>query len=382
MLPTNRNADPRYLDEVIQFVEAEMQYDSKRDDLDSDWFQTNWQVCAKQGVLGANIPKEFGGLGLNVTETIKMLETLGYAFPDDGFTLGINGQMWAVQEPILRFGSEEQKARFLPGLVNGSCIGAHGMTEESSGSNAFDLKTTAIKAGDGYVLNGKKVYIGLGPVADLILVFASTAPGKGRWGISCFVVDSKSAGVNLSEPQDKMGLRTSPLGEIEFKDVFVESSRLLGREGVGASIFNASMEYERSFIFTSHVGAMGKQLEQTIQFVKERDLGAGSIGKYQSVSNRIADMKIRLETCRLFLYQAAETIDRGINATTEAAMAKLVISENYVQNSLDAIRIHGGQGYLSEFGIEQRLRNAVGGIIYSGTSDIQRNLIAGILGIG
>ena len=255
------------------------------------------------------------------------------------------------------------------------------MTEEESGSNAFQLATTATPTEGGYLLNGKKVYIGLGPVADIILTFASTNLKNGRWGISTFIVDAKTDGVRLSAPQSKMGLRTAPLGEIEFKDAFVPADTLLGREGAGASIFNSSMDYERSFIFASHVGSMARQLDNTIAFVKSRKVGGQPISQHQSVSNRIADMKVRLETARLFLQNAASLIDQGKQIPLEAAMAKLVISELFVENSLAAIRLHGGQGYMTDSGIERDLRDAIGGVIYSGTSDIQRNLIAAILGL-
>ena len=369
------------IDEVKEFAQEQLSFGDSVDQFQPKLFAANWQACARFGILGLFMPKRYGGGELSILSTVKLLEALGYAFPDDGFTLGINGQMWAVQEPILQFGTEEQKSLFLPKLIDGSCLGAHGMTEEDSGSNAFGLKTTASPVDGGFRLNGKKIYIGLSPVCDLILVFASTDPDKGRWGISCFLVDATARGVTLSAPQDKMGLQTAPLGEITLEDVFVESERMLGRPGVGASIFNASMQYERSFIFASHVGAMARQLEETIQFAKQRKVGAEPIGKYQTVANRIADMRIRLETSRMYLYRAAELIDAGESLHLEAAMAKLVISENYLENSLSAIRIHGGKGYMSEFGIERRLRNAIGGVIYSGTSDIQRNLIAGILGL-
>ena len=335
----------------------------------------------EKGIFGLFVPKEFGGSGYDMVTTIPMLEALGYGCPDNGLTLAINGQMWAVQEPILKFGTEDQKHKFIPKLIDGTWKGAHGMTESESGSNAFQLTTSAVSVEGGYLLNGSKIYIGLGPVADIILTFASTNLARGRWGISAFVVDASSAGVKLSQPQSKMGLRTAPLGEIQFKDVFVPADRLLGKEGAGASIFNASMDYERSFIFASHVGSMARQLDEVIAFAKSRNVGGQTISKHQSVSNRIADMKVRLETARLFLQKSAWLVDQGKPIPLEAAMAKLVISELFVENSLSAVRIHGGKGYLTEFGVERDLRDALGGVIYSGTSDIQRNLIAAMLGL-
>jgi len=369
------------IEEIREFAKGQLKHDLEHRDRQSLFLEENWQACADKGIFGLIAPLEFGGTDKDLLTSVKMLEALGYGCPDNGLTLAVNGQVWAVQEPILRFGNEYQKKKYLTGLINGQYKGAHGMTEAESGSNAFDLKTTAVTVDGGYLLNGKKIYIGLGPVADLILTFASTSPERGSWGISAFLVEASTEGVSLSPSQEKMGLRTAPLGEIEFNNAFVPKENLLGKEGAGASIFNDSMDFERSFIFASHVGSMERQLEQTIEFAKQRVLNDASISKHQAVSHRIADMKIRLESAKHFLYSAARALADGKRAPMEAAMAKLSISEMFVENSMSAIRIHGGKGYLSQYGIERDLRDAIGGVIYSGTSDIQRNLIAGLLGI-
>jgi alkylation response protein AidB-like acyl-CoA dehydrogenase len=368
-------------DEMTRFAGEELRYDLVERDRHGQFLDDNWQACARKGVLGLYLPRQYGGSGYSISTTVRLLEALGYGCPDNGLTLALNGQMWAVQEPILKFGTEAQKEKYLPPLIRGEIKGAHGMTEPASGSNAFDLSTTADKVDGGFVLNGHKTYIGLGPVAGLILVFATLDPARGRWGISAFLVDGDSPGVTLGPPQGKMGLRTGPMGDVVLRDVFVPDDNQLGKPGAGASIFNASMDYERSFIFASHVGSMARQLDECVAYARTRTLADTPIGKHQAISHRIAGMKLRLETSRLHLYRAAELLDLGKNIPLEAAMAKLAISEAFVQNSLDAIRVHGGQGYLSEPGIERDLRDAVGGVIYSGTSDIQRNLIAGLLGL-
>lgn len=368
-------------DATYQFACNELQTNLTENDHQGVFAEEHWQKIAKQGILGLYIPEAYGGSGYDMVTTIHTLEALGYGCPDNGLTLAVNGQMWAVQEPILQFGTEEQKQKYLPRLIDGTLKGAHGMTEPESGSDAFNLRTTATKVDGGYKLNGEKMFIGLGPVADVVLVFATVNPDIGRWGITAFLVDADAPGLTLPPAQDKMGLRTNPMGNVCLNDVFVPEENRLGHEGSGASIFSASMEYERSFIFTSHVGSMARQLDQTIAYANKRKQGGQSIGKYQAVSHRITDMKIRLETARSFLYKAAWRIDQGEDATLDAAMAKLVISELFVENSIDSVRVHGGRGYLTETGIERDLRDALGGVIYSGTSDIQRNLIAGLLGL-
>ncbi len=368
-------------DRVIAFAEEHLNPGFAEREQAGTFHREGWQRCADFGILRSFMPEEYGGQGMDMVTTIGMMEALGYGCPDNGLTLGLNGQMWSIQEPILQFGSEEQKKKFLPGLGDGSLFGAHGMTEPETGSDAFSLKTTAVRADGGYVLNGHKAYIGLAPVADLALIFASTDPELGSWGISVFLVETGTPGCTLSAPREKMGLRTNPLGDILLEDCFVPEANRLGPERIGMTLFNQSMDWERSFIFASHVGAMGRQLDQCIEFASQRELGGTPIGSHQAVSHRIAEMKLRLETSQLLLYKLAWMKERGDSAALEAALANLHHAESIATNSLDAMRIHGARGYLSEFGVEHSVRDGVGGVIYSGTSDIQRNIIAKLLGL-
>jgi len=200
-------------------------------------------------------------------------------------------------------------------------------------------------------------------------------------GITAFLIEKGTPGFSTGRALEKMGLRTSPMGEVILQDCFVPEESRLGREGAGSSIFNDSMEWERSCILGSHVGAMERQLERSIRYARERRQFGQPIGKFQSVANRIADMKVRLETARLILYKIAWLKKMGKPAVMEAALAKLYLSESFVQSSQDAIRTLGGYGYMSEFEVERDLRDAIGGTIYSGTSDIQRMIIARLLGL-
>ncbi len=347
----------------------------------SDWLE-DWRRCGELGVLGAIVPETFGGQGQDAVTAVALLEALGEGCPDNGLTLSVNGQIWAVIEPLIAFGSEEQKRRWLPGLADGSIIGAHGMTESESGSDAFALKTRARRTDGGYLLNGEKVYIGLGPVCDVALVFATIDPARGRWGLCAFLVSAEDEGFERGPAERKMGLRSAPTGSLCMTDCFVPEDRRIGAEGDGAAIFQHSMEWERSFIFASHVGSMARQLEQCLAYARERKVFGASIDSYQSVSNRLANMRLRLETSRLLLYKAAwlKSLDRP--CAMEAAMAKLHISESFAASSLDAVRIHGGMGYMEDAGVERDLRDSVGGLIYSGTSDIQRQIISTMLGGG
>lgn len=366
---------------VIQFASKELNDGLIGRDCRAESSRENWKKCATFGIQGLPIPEEYGGAGADVLTTVLALEALGYGCRDMGLLFSINAQMWAVQMPILNFGTEEQKQKYLPDICSGQIVGVHAMTEPDTGSDAFRLSTRAERVADGYLLNGTKMFVTNGSVADFALVFATINPAKGRWGISAFLVDEGTPGLFVGENIGKMGLRTSPMNELVLQDCLVPSENRLGAEGGGASIFTNTMVWERSCSLASHVGAMERQLEDCIRYARERQQFNQPIGKFQSVANRIADMKVRVETARLLLYRAAWQLDKRQPAGPEANITKLFVSESYVQSSLDAVRIHGGYGYMTEFEVERALRDAVGGTFYAGTSDIQRVIIASYLGL-
>ncbi len=368
-------------DRVIHFAQEQLNDNLVDRDRHGQFLHENWLKCARFGIQGLFVPEAYNGGGKDVLTTILAMEALGYGCQDNGLTLGLNGQMWSVQLPILTFGTPQQKQAYLPGLCAGKMFGAHGMTEPNSGSDAYSLQTRAEKKEGGYVLNGTKTLIGLAPVADVAVVFATTNPDLGRWGISAFLVTKGMPGFVCGPIQEKMGLRTAPMGQMTLDNCFVPEENRLGPEGAGVSLFNHAMEWERGFIFASHVGAMARQLDSVVAYAKQRQQFGQPIGQFQSVSNRIADMKVRLEAAKLLLYKIAWLKQQGKPAALEAATAKLFLGESFVQSSLDAIRINGGRGYLTQFGIERELRDSVGGVIYSGTSDIQRVVIARLLGL-
>jgi alkylation response protein AidB-like acyl-CoA dehydrogenase len=366
---------------VVSFAQKELNKNILSRDGRSEFSRENWTKCASFGILGLPIPESYGGIGADILTTVAAMEGLGYGCRDNGLIFAMNAQMWSVQLPILKFGSEEQKQRYLPGLCNGSFIGAHGMTEPNSGSDAYSLQTRAQRKNNGYVLNGTKTFITNAAVSDIALVFATIDPSRGTGGITAFIIEKGTPGFSTSREIEKMGLRTAPLGELILEDCFVPEDSRLSAEGAGTSIFSSAMEWERSCILASEVGAMERQLEECIKYAKERKQFGESIGKKQSVANRIADMKVRLETARLILYKVAWLKNQGKPAAMEAAIAKLFLSECFVDSGFDAIRIHGGYGYATEFEVERDLRDAIGGTLYSGTSDIQRVIIARLLGL-
>jgi alkylation response protein AidB-like acyl-CoA dehydrogenase len=371
----------KYKKAVIDFAQKELNEGVIARDRQGEFSRENWRKCADFGIQGLPFSEQYGGADEDIVTCMLMMEGLGYGCRDNGLIFGINAQMWSVQMPIFSYGSDEQKAKYLPGLCSGELIGAHGMSEPDSGSDAYSLRTRAVKCDGGYLLNGTKMFVTNAPMADLNLVFATVDPSKGMWGVTGFIVETGTPGFTVSRHLEKMGLRTSPMAELIFQDCFIPDKNRLGPEGIGAKIFNNSMEWERSCILGSHVGAMERQLEESIRYARERTQFDQPIGKFQSVANRIVDMKLRLETARLLLYKVAWLKKAGKPALMEAALAKLYLSECFVQSGLDAIRVHGGYGYMTEFEVERDLRDAVGGLLYSGTSDIQRTIIARYLGL-
>jgi alkylation response protein AidB-like acyl-CoA dehydrogenase len=371
----------RYRDEVVRFARDELNGGLLRRDGEAAFSREAWNRCARFGIQGLAVPTEYGGTAADPLTIMLTMEALGYGCRDNGLLFSLNAQMWSCQVPIVRSGTEEQKRRYLRGLCDGSLIGVQAMTEPGTGSDAFAMATRAELHGDRYVINGSKTFVTNAPIADLFVVFAATDPGEGIGAISAFLVDRETPGLTVGAPLHKMGLRTSPMGEVFLSDCEVPEESLLGARGTGVALFNSAMEWERSCILAAAVGTMQRQVERCVAYARERKQFGRPIGEFQAVSHRIVDMKVRLETARLLLYRLGWLKGRGRAAPMEAAMVKLHISECFVQSSLDAVQVHGGYGYMAEYELERDLRDAIGGRIYSGTSEIQRNIIAGHLGL-
>jgi alkylation response protein AidB-like acyl-CoA dehydrogenase len=256
------------------------------------------------------------------------------------------------------------------------------MSEPGSGSDAFSLRTRATPDGTGFRINGTKTFSSNGPIADLAVVFAVTDPEKGYLGgVSTFLVEKDTPGFRAGQRFEKMGLRTSPIGELVFEDVYVPADAVLGSGGDGATHFTQAMDWERICLFATHIGTLERLLETSVAYARTRMQFGQQIGKFQAISHRIADMKVQLEAARLLTYKAAWQLDRVRTVSLDASIAKLFVSESLVKAALDTVQIFGGYGYMTEYEVERILRDAVGSTLYSGTSEIQRNIIARWLGL-
>ena len=366
---------------MIEFAQNTLDHDVLAHDLNAMFPADLWQRCAEQGVQGISVSPEWGGQGEDVLSATLAMEGLGYGCRNTAFLLALNAQMWTVQRPIEEVGTPTQKARYLPGLVDGSVIGVQAVTEVQAGSDVAALACRATREGDGFLLTGEKVMITGAPHADLAIVLASTDPDAGRWGITAFIVELDAPGVSVGAPRPKMGMRSLPFGDLSFDGCFVPEAQVLGAVGAGLSVIGTALEWERSCMLASFVGVMERQLEQCVTYARQRQQFGRPIGDQQAVSHRIADMRVRLEAARLLLYKAAWQKSQGGSAALECAIVKLYLSEGFLASSLDAVRVHGGYGYLPETGVERDLRDAIGGTLYGGTSDIQRNIIASLSGL-
>jgi alkylation response protein AidB-like acyl-CoA dehydrogenase len=377
-----------WTEEQAQFREAVRKFaleelnDGLRDrDKRGEFNLEGWRKCAELGIHGLPIPEDYGGVGADPLTTVGVLESLGYGCKDNGLIFSINAHIWTLEIPLLDFGSEEQKRKYLPRLCAGTLIGGNAMTEPGSGSDAYSLQTRAERHGDRYILNGSKTFVSNGTIGDLIIVYATLDQSMGPNGICGFLVEKDYPGLKVGRALEKMGLRTSPMAELFFGDCEVPVENRLGREGNGKNLFTHSMNWERACILASAVGTMQRLLETSIRYARDRKQFGQSIGKFQLIATKIVDMKMRLDQAQAALYRTAWLQSKGRSIFLEAALTKLTISENWVRCAEDALQIHGGYGYMAELEVERELRDALGSRLYSGTSEIQRVISASLLGL-
>lgn len=369
-------------DEIVKFARKELSPGAEERDAEKAFPHELWLKCGEMGLQGLTVPEEYGGAGLDSLSAAIALEALGYGCEDAGLVFAICAHLLACVTPIWKHGSDEQKARYLPDLVTGKRIAVNAMTEPESGSDAFNMRTKAVRDGDDFIINGVKIFASNGPVADLAVVYARTDETKGYMGgVTGFLVEKGTPGFSNGQTFSKSALRTCPIGELVFEDVRVPASAVIGKVGGGGPIFNQSMEWERACLVAAHIGKMEHLMEKAIEFARTRSSFGKLITANQAVSHRIVDMKVRLEAARLLTYRAASRLETSRMVGMDAAMAKLFTSEALLQTAIDTIRTMGGSGLMTEYGAERALRDSMAGTIYSGTSDMQRNIIAGWLGI-
>lgn len=369
-------------DQIVRFAKNELSPGAAERDAEHAFPRELWLKCGEMGLQGMPVPEAYGGSNLDPLSTAIGLEALGYGCEDGGLVFAVCAHLLACVVPIWKHGSEEQKQRYLPKLCSGQLIAVNAMTEPESGSDAFAMKTRARPDGDDFIIDGVKIFSSNGPVADLAVLYAKTDPDKGYiGGVTAFLVETGTPGFSKGQSFQKMGLRSCPIGELVFDNVRVPKSAVLGSVGGGGPIFNQSMEWERTCLVAAHVGKMERLLEKAVEYAQTRKSFGQRIGQFQAVSHRIADMKVRLEAARLLAYRTATRLETSKMVGLDAAITKLFVSESLLETAMDTVRVFGGYGIMTEYGVERALRDSVPGTLYSGTNDMQRNIIARWLGL-
>ena len=332
---------------------------------------------AKLGLLGTIIPTEYGGAGLDTISYATVVEEISRKCASTGVITSVHNSL--VAWPIMKYGTEEQKKKYLPILAKGEKIGAFAGTEPNAGSDLGAMQTSAVLKGNNYIINGDKTFITSGPEAGIIILFAVTDKSAGPKGISAFIVESNMKGFKVGSIYEKLGINASKTSELIFEDMEVPKENLLGKVGEGFKIALNTLDGGRIGIAAQAVGIAQAALDESIEYSKQRQQFGRPLAKFQAIQWMIADMATRIEAARYLVYNAAYAKDKGGRFSKEAAMAKLFASETAMEAVIKAVQIHGGYGYTKEYTVERLFRDAKITEIYEGTSEVQRMVIAGSL---
>ena len=332
-----------------------------------------WPQMGELGLHGITVEEEFGGLGLGYLEHVVAMEEVSRASASVGLSYGAHSNLCVNQ--IRRWGTEDQKRRYLPGLISGEHVGALAMSEAGSGSDVISMRLRADHRGDRYVLNGTKFWITNAPHADVLVVYAKTNVEGGSRGVTAFLIEKDFPGFSCSRKLDKIGMRGSDTGELVFEDCEVPEENVMGPENGGAGVLMSGLDYERTVLAAGPLGIMQACMDTVLPYVRERRQFGKAIGTFQLMQGKIADMYVALNSARAYVYAVARACDAGHTTRFDAAGAILLASENAVRTSLEAIQALGGAGYLRDFPVERYLRDAKLYDIGAGTNEIRRFLI-------
>jgi alkylation response protein AidB-like acyl-CoA dehydrogenase len=341
----------------------------------------DWALLARAGIPRLCIPVAYGGEGFDAQTTARAVEGFAYGCDDMGLVFSACAHLFACAMPIAEHGSTDLSERYLKRLADGSLVGANAITEVDAGSDVWAMTTMATSEGDKYRITGTKSYVTNAPLAGCFLVYAVTSPADGYLGVTAFVVDRDTPGVEVGLAFEKRGLSSAPAASVEFDGCLVDGVNRVGAEGQGAAVFRSSMVWERTCLFAMYLGQMDRQLDAVLRHVKSRCQFGRPLARMQTVAHSVADMKLRLEAARLLLYRACWLKDEGEDAMAEIAMAKLAVSEGAVQSALDAVQLFGSTGTRSAEPIGSAVWDALPGTVFSGVSGVQRDMLARSLGL-
>ncbi|HHY22378.1 MAG TPA: acyl-CoA dehydrogenase [Bacilli bacterium] len=362
---------------VRDFAENEVAPTAAERDEEERFDRKIFDKMAELGLTGIPWPEEYGGIGADYVSYVIAVEELSRVCASTGVTL--SAHLSLASWPIYKFGNEEQKQKYLRPLAEGTKIGGYGLTEPSSGSDAAAMKTTAKLDGDHYVLNGSKIFITNGGIADIYVVFAMTDQDQKHRGITAFIVESDMPGFSVGKKEKKLGIRSSPTTEIIFEDCRVPKENMLGKEGEGFKIAMMTLDGGRNGIAAQALGIAQGALDAAVEYAKERKQFGRSIGSQQGIGFKLADMATKVEAARLLTYQAAWNESEGLPYGKESAMSKLFAGDIAMEVTTEAVQVFGGYGYTKDYPVERFMRDAKITQIYEGTNEIQRLVISKML---
>ncbi|UZF94033.1 isovaleryl-CoA dehydrogenase [Bosea sp. NBC_00550] len=360
-------------DTVHAFAQEKIAPRAEEIDRSNQFPRDLWPEMGALGLHGITVEEEYGGTGLGYLEHCIAVEEVSRASASVGLSYGAHSNLCVNQ--IRRNGSEAQKRKYLPGLISGEHVGALAMSEPGSGSDVVSMRTRADKKGDRYVLNGNKMWITNGPIAETLVVYAKTDPEAGSRGISAFLIEKGMKGFSTHQKLDKLGMRGSDTCELVFQDCEVPEENVLGTVGRGVNVLMSGLDYERVVLAAGPLGIMQAALDVVMPYVHERKQFGQSIGEFQLVQGKVADMYVAMNSCRAYVYSVAKACDRGETTREDAAGAILIAAEKATQVALDAIQLLGGNGYINDYPTGRLLRDAKLYEIGAGTSEIRRMLI-------
>jgi alkylation response protein AidB-like acyl-CoA dehydrogenase len=335
------------------------------------------QKHAKKGLFQHAVPEQYGGLNTPFSKLVSAHQDLGSCSQDTGLILSINAHLWGSVFPILNYGTEQQKQTWLPGLINGEIIGGHAITEPQAGSDLNALTSSAKQNKSGFVLNGHKRFITNTPIADLLVVYARLDDK-----LSAFLVQKDDKGAEFSDSPSVTSCASATMGDVILNNCKIPTTRQLGKTGMGSNMIQQALELERAFIFAGISGIMHWQLNEVIRYSRERKVNGVHLGKNQAISHKIAEMKLRLDTISLWVSECARLKDVKQRITLASAQTKLFCSEAFLQSSLDAAHILGASGLMPDSLMPTFVNDAMASCLFSGSSEIQKNIIAALSGTG
>jgi alkylation response protein AidB-like acyl-CoA dehydrogenase len=361
---------------ITQFAQNELTGDVVAEDQAQEFSWDGWRKCARFGIQGMPAPGAYGGGDADILTMVGALEALGYGCRNAGLIFSLNAHLWGAVMPLAVSGNDGQKRKYLPRLASGELVGGHaavetGVAAAGPGSESPNLRVRAERNGDGWALSGAGILVANAEVADVVVVYAAADGGP-----TAFIVEKGMPGFNVGPAIERMGLRTSPAGKLALDGCLVPDGNRLGEVGSGLRILESVRDWERICLLAPELGMMQRQLEASARYAAERRQFGQPIGKFPAIANKVADMDTRLETARLVLYKAAWLRKQDRSALREAAIAKAHVADAAIQICRDALQIHGGYGYMTEYQIERDLRDAISAKIYSGAGESEKRIIA------